>query len=1363
MKKLTIVFLLMGILLSASNGFALIKQLTFFGTPAEETWQPPSLTADGKFLYFISARDLTGNNPNLYQQIFRVDISTGTITQVSFFSDGAYTGQLQVSGNGSRLVFIRQPNNWSTYVMNSDGTGLLQVSHTARWCTRTPSITFDGSRVAYIANESDISPATDIYVVNADATGRQRVYSGGEVGYLLSGDGSKIIMETASYPLHRYLMNSDDSGFAEILYDEQGAKYGLTLSFDGTHSLFVSTHDYGENSAHTQNLFIMRNDGSEIVQITHAPDYPCEDSLYCVPSSNLLSADGQKAVYAQSWRLNSQGGSTTTLVKRNVDGTNAMNLLDLPQTDDGGGLYAINQDASVVIFASQDDYTGQNPNHNREFFAYIDDLTNGLVAYWSFDNCDATDDSGNGNNGMPYGPQCVDGKQGKAFSFDGVDDYIEVPNDPSLNPSAVTVSAWVKVNDFPSSGSWCNNQWQILVFKKNSLNANFEGYTISIGNGIDNIKGTVGAVTSSASGQQVGACSTEQLQLNRWYHVAATITAEEVKIYVNGSLEDTQLTGFPLDHGDRPLFFGHTGEWCEGYFNGLLDDVRIYNRALTEAEIQALYGGESLISANCEQENIFDYGDNCSWPFSQTETRCCCWCPDPTGAHSYGHVMDLGQIVSNSDVYFEFRPGAGDANCWTTGYMYYSLDGNAWTLFWTEPNLQGWTTYNRTIHIQDSFRYIRANTDNCSVDWSTIKVQSAAIPNLEVSPSSSSHDFGRVGVGLCSETPQQFTLSNTGNVDLQVSDITLSDNTNFILDLDLVATCAVSNPTIGPGQSCTIVVHFCPSVGGSINANLTITSNDTDTPSLNVALTGEGVANPQPNISVEPSSSYFGEIDVSEGCLQQPITISNTGYANLIVSEIALSNADDFKLSSNASECKTSINPGKSCAFTVWFCPSSESIRTTTLAITSNDPDASYIDMQLSGRGLTPTDYITKLYEAKDSTVFTNCNEDVLSDEKIPLILIHGIHGTKDSNDNKKMDNHEEGDAASYWSSFANNFCSNSELKNKYKIYLFSYLSDIYSVWEIARSLRNNLDDFIRQGKIEDTQFVILAHSMGGLVARSYMQQHSHTFGDFNDDRGGERVIKLITLATPHHGSPGANHTSRTKLAFNADNRDKTYLPFWMNIIIINDEPDPNPDNNWTFVWGKFSLLYWHLLYGLSWDEPNRKDLLWDNFDNVMNKKANDINVWLKNLNVDITYDNKIIAYYGYFGTNTTDYINLVNQIYRYSPNAGPEVLVGKAAFAKAQLELGMITEDEFQHEMLLYLSILLNYGLYKNGEEPYKLNDGMVPFQSGRFGDHKLSKRVSCQNHDHLDMLFKTEGSKLCGNSDTLFDRVKDVLLNIN
>jgi len=117
------------------------------------------------------------------------------------------------------------------------------------------------------------------------------------------------------------------------------------------------------------------------------------------------------------------------------------------------------------------------------------------------------------------------------------------------------------------------------------------------------------------------------------------------------------------------------------------------------------------ISVDCTQSNILDPAG-----------VCCCWIPDPTGGHAWGHVMDLGTVISNSDVYFEIEPGCGDGGCSSTGYMYYSLDGTTWTLFWSQPNLAGWTTYSGNAHIADSFRYIRANTDSCSVDWSLVTV-----------------------------------------------------------------------------------------------------------------------------------------------------------------------------------------------------------------------------------------------------------------------------------------------------------------------------------------------------------------------------------------------------------------------------------------------------------------------------------------------------------------------------------------------------------------------------------------------------------------------------------------------------------------
>ena len=75
------------------------------------------------------------------------------------------------------------------------------------------------------------------------------------------------------------------------------------------------------------------------------------------------------------------------------------------------------------------------PNYNT---------TPGLVAYWSFDNYDATDDSGNGHNGTIYGnPQCVDGENGNGYSFDGQDDYIETEPLGISTGDSFTVSFWM--------------------------------------------------------------------------------------------------------------------------------------------------------------------------------------------------------------------------------------------------------------------------------------------------------------------------------------------------------------------------------------------------------------------------------------------------------------------------------------------------------------------------------------------------------------------------------------------------------------------------------------------------------------------------------------------------------------------------------------------------------------------------------------------------------------------------------------------------------------------------------------------------------------------------------------------------------
>src|SRR4030067_3621088 len=135
----------------------------------------------------------------------------------------------------------------------------------------------------------------------------------------------------------------------------------------------------------------------------------------------------------------------------------------------------------------------------------------------------------------------------------------------------------------------------------------------------------------------------------------------------------------------------------------MMSKTRLITLMITVFALLLPVCGWADTSANCEQENIFDSGDTCLWPYGQTGTRCCCWCPDPTGAHAWGHVMDFGTTVNGGNVSFEIRPGAGDANCITTGYMYYSADGSNWMLFWSRDNLSGWTTYADMVNISDDF------------------------------------------------------------------------------------------------------------------------------------------------------------------------------------------------------------------------------------------------------------------------------------------------------------------------------------------------------------------------------------------------------------------------------------------------------------------------------------------------------------------------------------------------------------------------------------------------------------------------------------------------------------------------------------
>lgn len=193
-----------------------------------------------------------------------------------------------------------------------------------------------------------------------------------------------------------------------------------------------------------------------------------------------------------------------------------------------------------------------------------------LVGYWPFEENSGNivyDMTDNNNDGTIYNAVRVEGKQDQALHFDGVDDYVQIPDSNSLDlTDQITIAAWVK----PDSVCNYNNP---LVQKDDSY-----GLKLTDSNQ------AIGYVWFGSEPHG----STTLLSSGKWYYLVATFNRGLHQIYVNGVLENESLDGTTLiPQSANPVYFA-SGAWgC--YFNGTLDEVRIYKATFTPEQIQNLY------------------------------------------------------------------------------------------------------------------------------------------------------------------------------------------------------------------------------------------------------------------------------------------------------------------------------------------------------------------------------------------------------------------------------------------------------------------------------------------------------------------------------------------------------------------------------------------------------------------------------------------------------------------------------------------------------------------------------------------------------------------------------------------------------
>jgi hypothetical protein len=198
----------------------------------------------------------------------------------------------------------------------------------------------------------------------------------------------------------------------------------------------------------------------------------------------------------------------------------------------------------------------------------------GLVAAYSFDNGTATDVSGHGHHGVVNGPKVAAGLNGLALSFDGIDDLVEIADHDELDfASSMTVEAWVNPTALGAN-------WRTAVLKSGTSGLVYGLYA--------NDDARRPAAYARTGGVDVGTRQpAATLPLNVWTHVVATYdkAAGQLAVWVNGvKVGQTTVTG-NLEVSSEPLFIGGNTYWGE-YFAGLIDGVRLYNRALSIVEIQ---------------------------------------------------------------------------------------------------------------------------------------------------------------------------------------------------------------------------------------------------------------------------------------------------------------------------------------------------------------------------------------------------------------------------------------------------------------------------------------------------------------------------------------------------------------------------------------------------------------------------------------------------------------------------------------------------------------------------------------------------------------------------------------------------------
>jgi len=394
-------------------------------------------------------------------------------------------------------------------------------------------------------------------------------------------------------------------------------KIGQGLKFDGVDDYVTTPYSIDLDNALTVSLWVKiadttHNNYTFVSAITSASNYwvllhRADKSGVTLQTQTLLFGKTTPTtnMTANTWThvvLTKNSGTTVAIYQNGVQITNAAIV--------SGGFAAVSLhigelNAANYLNGSLDDVRIYNralsANEITQLYKTglarinqsVDSLTDGLVGKWTFDGKDTNwgtnktnDVSGNGNTGtmvnMSITTSPTVGKIGQGLKFDGVDDVVSLTSSSNFIPlttSPFTVSFWFNAKTIGSSITMgIEPEGRIVNFHRGSTSGSAIAFSLYSNN----------KLTYFNNGDQSTNDWSQTISTNKWYFVTLSYSGTAFQKYLNGMADGVLSTKVINAGGSYPATLG-SFDGTKLYFNGSLDDVRIYNRALSATEVQQLY------------------------------------------------------------------------------------------------------------------------------------------------------------------------------------------------------------------------------------------------------------------------------------------------------------------------------------------------------------------------------------------------------------------------------------------------------------------------------------------------------------------------------------------------------------------------------------------------------------------------------------------------------------------------------------------------------------------------------------------------------------------------------------------------------